>query len=157
MRILALTMMWLAGATAQAQQPPAQDATAPEVKIEVMTCAQLKAEGQRQLAIMQNGPARDLDADLADNAAMMELGQRQAKRSIALGAIQAVAGMAGNAAAVGQAGRAAEAMTRVDKANRDAILARGHQRNQASERIENQAGAQFEAITEQYRRRGCRG
>lgn len=132
-------------------QPPAQ-----EVKIEVMTCAQLKAEGQRQLAIMQNARYNDLDDDLSDEADMIRLGERQGRRSIALGAMQAAAGLAGNAAGVAQAGRAADMMTSVDKMDRDAILMRGHLRNKASERKENMAGEQFVALTEQYRRRGCR-
>lgn len=157
MKIPALMAMWLAGAAAQAQQAPAQEATAPEVKIEVMTCAQLKAEGQRQLAIMQHMSFKDLDAELSDDVDMIRLGERQGKRSIALGALQAAAGLTGNAVAVGQAGRAADAMTSIDKMDRDAILTRGHLRNKANERIENQAGAHFEAITEQYRRRGCAG
>lgn len=157
MKILVLTAMWLAGAAVQAQQAPAQEATAPEVKIEVMTCAQLKAEGQRQLAIMQYTRSNDLDAELSDEVDMIRLGERQGKRSIALGALQAAAGLAGNAVAVGQAGRAADAMMSVDKMDRDAILTRGHLRDKGNERIENQAGAHFQAITEQYRRRGCTG
>ncbi len=143
-------------APAQGESPARSQPPAQEVKIEVMTCAQLKAEGQRQLAIMQNARYNDLDADLSDEADMIRLGERQGRRGIALGALQAVSGLAGNAAGVAQAGRAADMMTSVDKMDRDEILTRGHLRNKASERAENMAGEQFVALTEQYRRRGCR-
>ena len=149
MVILVLTALLLAGAQSPTTPPP-------EVKVEVMTCAQLKAEGQRQLAVMQNARYNDLEADLSDEADMIRLGERQGRRSIALGAMQAVAGLAGNAAGVAQAGRAADAMTSVDKMDRNAILMRGHLRDKSNERIENRAGEHFQAITEQYRRRGCK-
>ena len=105
---------------------------------------------------MQNARYNDLEADLSDEADMIRLGERQGRRSIALGAMQAVAGLAGNAAGVAQAGRAADAMTSVDKMDRNAILMRGHLRDKSNERIENRAGEHFQAITEQYRRRGCK-
>lgn len=153
MMTAALTMLLLAGGPPQAQAPTAP---AQEVRVDVMTCAQLKAEGQRQLAIMQDARYNDLDDDLSDEADMIRLGERQGKRGIALGALQAAAGLAGNAVAVAQAGRAADMMTDIDKMDRDVILTRGHLRYKSNERAENRAGEHFEAITEQYRRRGCK-
>lgn len=143
-------------ATLPSPQAPSTAAPAQQVQVEVMTCAQLKAEGERQLAIMQNARYNDLDADLSDEVAMIKLGERQGRRSVALGGIQAIAGMTGNSAAVAQAGRANDAMARSDKVERDAILGRAQARNQASEKAENRAGEHFIALTEQYRRRGCK-
>ncbi len=151
MMISAVVIMLLAGA-AQAREVPAQ-----EVTIEVMTCAQLKAEGERQLAIMKDARYNDFEADLADDADMTRLGELQGKRSVALGALQAVTGLAGNATAVGQVGEIHDKMNKADKVERDAILKRGHARYQANEKVENRAGEHFMALTEQYRRRGCGG
>jgi hypothetical protein len=155
--ILAATTLLIAGMTAQAAQAPPRQAPARNVTVEVMTCAQLKAEGDRQMAIMRGNPGNEALDDLTDEMEMQDLGRRQGERSIALGALQAASGLAGNAAGVARAGQIHDTMNQADKAQRDAILARGHARQQANEKIENQAGEHFTAITEQYRRRGCAG
>lgn len=155
--ILATTTVLMAGMALQAGQAPPRQAPAREVTVEVMTCAQLKAEGDRQMAIMRGNPGNEALDDLTDDMEMQDLGRRQGKRSIALGALQAASGLAGNAAGVARAGDIHDTMNKADKVERDAILARGHARQQANEKIENQAGEHFVAITEQYRRRGCAG
>ncbi|MFT3763225.1 MAG: hypothetical protein QM761_11615 [Pseudoxanthomonas sp.] len=158
MRILALAALWLAAAAAQAQEAPAQEELpAQKVKIEVMTCAQLKAEGQRQMAIMQGAATSDFSGDMLDDADMIGLGLRQGRRSVALGAMQAFAGITGGAVAAAKVGQLHDQMSRADLKERNEILDRSQARYDAHQKIENQAGEHFEAITEQYRRRGCAG
>jgi hypothetical protein len=155
--ILATTTLLMAGMALQAGQAPTRQAPTREVTVEVMTCAQLKAEGDRQMAIMRGGTYEEAIDDMVDNIDMQNLGERQGRRSVALGALQAASGLAGNAAGVARAADIHDTMNKADKVERDAILARGHARQQANEKIENQAGEHFTAITEQYRRRGCAG
>lgn len=153
-----LMAMLFVGALPQTAPTPTStpEAQPKEITVEVMTCAQLKAEGNRQMAIMQVATYKERIEDMSDDFDMQNLGERQGRRSIAMGVLQAASGLAGNAAGVARAGDIHDTMNKADKAERDAILARGHARQQANEKIENQAGEHFVAITEQYRRRGCR-
>lgn len=152
-----MTISILAAMVLASIAPEVKPVAPEEVKIEVMTCAQLKAEGNRQLAIMQNGvdPMGTAIEESGDAIAMAKLGQRQGARSVAMGGLQAIAGLAGNAAGVAGIARSHDAMAMADKATRDAILERGHARDKANEKAENLAGDHFVAITEQYQRRGC--
>ncbi|WP_106640551.1 hypothetical protein [Allosphingosinicella vermicomposti] len=150
MTALVLTAMLFATAPQAATSVGAPD-------LKSMTCAQLKTEGDRHLAIMMHGPDPE-GTKLAEeklNRDMTNLGRSQGAQGALLGVAQAVGGvLVGAGAAIG-VDAANKAATAANMGQRAEIMARADSLHNSNQKAQNTSGDLFMTISAEYRRRGC--
>ena len=150
MTLLGLTALLFATA-------PQIDAASGSVDLNSMTCEQLKAEGDRHLAIMMYGPdpegAKRGEEQLSRG--MTNLGRSQGAQGALMGVAQVVGGVLGGAGAAIGVDAANKAATAANMAKRAEIMDRANDLHASDAKAQDASGDMFDAIAEEYRQRGC--